>query len=76
MSSVCDSYWSRNYHNDTGIHVILSETGVVSQMNSIKDIIISATIEELTEEEQQDYLVAEEHFRAQFLKGFKKDLSG
>jgi len=45
-------------------------------MNSIKDIIISATIEELTEEERQDYLVAEEHFRAQFLKGFKKDLSG
>jgi len=31
-------------------------------MNSIKDIIISATIEELTEEERQDYLVAEEHF--------------
>jgi len=31
-------------------------------MNSIKDIIISATIEELTEEERQDYQVAEEHF--------------
>jgi hypothetical protein len=38
-----------------------------------KDNIISATIEELSEEERQDYLVAEEHVKAQFLKGFKKD---
>lgn len=38
--------------------------------------IISATIEELTKDERQDYLMAEEHFRAQSLKGFKKDRSG
>ena len=38
--------------------------------------IISATIEELSEEERQGYLVAEEHFMAQFLKGFKKDRAG
>ena len=37
--------------------------------------IISATIEELSEE-RQGHLVAEEHFRAQFLKGFKKDHAG
>jgi hypothetical protein len=38
-----------------------------------KDNIISATIEELSEEERHYYLVAEEHFKAQCLKGFKKD---
>ena len=37
-----------------------------------KDNIISATIEELSEKEEQAYLVAEEHFMAYFLKGFKK----
>ena len=34
---------------------------------------ISASIEDLSEEERQDYLVAREHLKAQFLKGFKKD---
>ena len=33
---------------------------------------ISTSIEELSEEERQDYLVVREHFKAQFLKGFKK----
>ena len=33
---------------------------------------ISTSIEELNEEERQDYLVVREHFKAQFLKGFKK----
>ena len=33
---------------------------------------ISTSIEELSEEECQDYLVVREHFKAQFLKGFKK----
>ena len=33
---------------------------------------ISASIEELSEEERQDYLVVRKHFKAQFLKGFKK----
>ena len=37
---------------------------------------ISASIEELSEEERQDYLVVREHFKAQFLKGFKKDEKG
>jgi hypothetical protein len=30
MSSVCDSYLSRDYHDDTGIRVLLPETRVVS----------------------------------------------
>jgi hypothetical protein len=34
---------------------------------------ISTSIEELSEEERQDYLVVREHIKAQFLKGFKKD---
>ena len=41
-----------------------------------KDNIITATMEELTDEERKRYLIAEEHFRAQFLKGFKKDRGG
>ena len=44
--------------------------------NLDNDNIISATIEELSEEERQGYLVAEEHFMVQFLKGFKKDRAG
>jgi len=31
MSFVCDSYWSRDYHNDTEIWVLLSKTRVVSR---------------------------------------------
>jgi len=38
--------------------------------------IISTSFEELSEEKHQDYLVAREHFKAQFLKGFKKDQKG
>ena len=30
MSSVCDSYWSRDYHNDTESQILLSETRFVS----------------------------------------------
>ena len=30
MSFVCDNYWSRDYHEDTGIRVLHSETRVVS----------------------------------------------
>ena len=37
---------------------------------------ISKSIEELSKEERQDYLVVREHFKAQFLKGFKKDEKG
>ena len=33
---------------------------------------IFASIEELSEEERQEYLVVREHLKAQFLKGFKK----
>jgi len=32
-------------------------------------------MEELTEEERKAYLLIEEHVKAQFLKGFKKDRS-
>ena len=38
-----------------------------------KENIITATNEELTEEERKAYLLVEEHVKAQFLKGFKKD---
>ena len=34
-----------------------------------KDNIITATMEELTEEERKAYLLVEEHVKAQFLKG-------
>ena len=37
---------------------------------------ISASIEALSEEERQEYLVVREYFRAQFVKGFKKDEKG
>ena len=37
---------------------------------------ISTSIEELSEEEHQEYLVVREHFKAQFLKGFKKNQQG
>ena len=41
-----------------------------------KDNIITATLEELTEEERKAYLLVEEHVKDQFLKGFKKDRGG
>ena len=41
-----------------------------------KNNIITATIEELSEEECKAYLLLEEHVKAQFLKGFKKDRGG
>ena len=44
--------------------------------NLDKDNIISMFIEELSEEERQDYLLATEHINGQFLKGFKKDQKG
>jgi len=34
---------------------------------------ISTSIEELSEDERQEYWVVREHFKAQFLKGFKKN---
>ena len=37
---------------------------------------ISTFIEEISEEEHQDYLVAKVHLKTQFLKGFKKDEKG
>ena len=37
---------------------------------------ISTSIEDLSEEERQEYLVVREHFKAQFLKGFKKNQQG
>ena len=41
-----------------------------------KENIIMATMEELTEEECKAYLLVEEHVKAQFLMGFKKDRGG
>jgi len=41
-----------------------------------KENIITATMEELTKEERKAYLLVEEHVKAQFLKGFKKDRGG
>jgi len=41
-----------------------------------KENIITATMEELTEEERKAYLLVEVHVKAQFLKGFKKDRGG
>ena len=41
-----------------------------------KDNIITTSLEDLTEEERKAYLLAEEHVKAQFLKGFKKDRGG
>jgi len=41
-----------------------------------KENIITATMEELTKEERKAYLLVEEHVKAQFLKGFKKDCGG
>ena len=32
MSSVYDSYWSRDYHDNIGIRVLISETRVVSDI--------------------------------------------
>ena len=37
---------------------------------------ISTSIEELSEEEHQEYLVVREHFKEQFFKGFKKYQQG
>ena len=45
--------------------------GIIIVLN--EDNSIYTSIEELSEEERQDYLVAREHFKAQLLKGFKKD---
>ena len=43
--------------------------GVITDLDESN---ISTSIEELSEKECQDYLVVREHFKAQFLKGFKK----
>ena len=41
-----------------------------------KENIITAMMEELTEEEHPAHLVLQEHVQKQFLKGFKKDRGG
>ena len=38
--------------------------------------IIKAAMEELTDDERQAYLIAEEHWKEQFLQGFKKERGG
>ena len=47
---------------------MVSEKAEVSEANVIK-----ATMEELTDDERQAYLIAEEHLKEQFLQGFKKE---
>ena len=40
------------------------------------DNVIKATMEELTEDERQAYLITEEHLKEHFLQGFKKERGG
>jgi len=47
--------------------------GVITDLDESN---IFSSIEELSKEERQDYLVAKKHLKAQFLKGFKKDEKG
>jgi len=47
--------------------IYLSKMSAMSDLD--KDNIISTSIEELSEEERQDYLVAREKFKAQFHEG-------
>ena len=51
----------------------LEKMGVITDLDEGN---ISTSIEELSKEERQDYLVVREQFKAQFLKGFKKDEKG
>ena len=48
-----------------------SEKAEISGSNVIK-----ATMEELTDDERQAYLIAVEHLKEQFLQGFKKERGG
>ena len=48
-----------------------SEKAEISGSNVIK-----ATMEELTDDERQAYLIAEEHLKEQFLQGSKKERGG
>ena len=56
------------------IYLTLEKMGIITDHDESN--IISISIKELSEEERQDYLVAREHFKAQLLKGFKKDQQG
>ena len=47
----------------------LEKMGVITDLDKGN---ISTSIEELSEEARQDYLVVRGHFKAQFLKGFRK----
>ena len=55
---------------ETDLIYSLEKMGVITDLDEGN---IPASIEGLSEEERQDYLVAREHLKAQFLKGFKKD---
>ena len=56
----------------TDLIYCLEKMGVITDLDEGK---ISTSVEELSEE-RQDYLVVREHFKAQFLKGFKKNQQG
>ena len=58
---------------ETDLIYSLEKMGVITDLDEDN---ISTSIEELSEEERQDYLVVREHFKSQFLKGFKKNQQG
>ena len=51
--------------------MVSSEEAEISGSNTIK-----ATMEKLSDDERQAYLIAEEHLKEQFLQGFKKERGG
>ena len=57
----------------TDLIYILEKMGVITDLDEGN---ISTSIEELSVEERQEYLEIREHFKAQFLKGFKKNQQG
>ena len=64
------------------INLVIQKTDLIYSIEKMGVIIdldegnISTSIEELSEEERQEYLVVREQFKAQFLKGFKKNQQG
>ena len=51
--------------------MVFSENAEIGGSNIIKE-----TMEELTDDDRQAYLIAEENLEEQFLKGFKKERGG
>ena len=66
----------KGFKKDRGGLIKRVEEFILPSLKLNKDNIITATMEELTEEERKAYLLVEEHVKAQFLKGFKKYRGG